>query len=263
MPRILTWNIYHGTFAPPSPTPAGLSPMNRLAYIANIALANGVDILCLQEVPTADLDPAVGFGVCGAGVALAALGGVPGFAANFTYLQGSSENNPNPPQATVTTDGYLILYRNATFPGGHANLGFYNDGHFTNLYGASLRPPIIVDLIDGAGTTTQVLNWHAETGAGAGWSLEILDALLGNANNYMNDVVMGGDFNVRGNFATVFGGVANFTNWTNLFAVYPGGGGAVISGLDHLLTSVNCHTAIGGLLHFTSDAYHYPIAADY
>lgn len=272
MTRALTWNLYHGTFNLPAPTPAGASPLDRLAYIANIAQNIQMDIICLQEVPQATLDAQVAFGVPAGGTPVLgqnALGSVQGFLANYTVLQAYAENNPNQPRATNTTDGYLILFRKAAFPGpgngipAWSNFNYYQPAQFANQYGAHLRPPVTLRLTDNAANVTSVLNWHAETGPGAGWSLEILDQLVGNANNVPNPVVICGDYNVRGDFSSVFGNQQNFPNWTNVFAVYNGPGGIQISGLDHILTSAPSGPVNGAQLQFTSDAYHYPIAAQY
>jgi hypothetical protein len=270
--RTLTWNLYHGAL-PAGYTPAGQTPMQRLQYIANLCNANNIDIVCLQEVRQADLDNTVGFGVPGAASnVMGALGAVAGFLGAYTVLQAYDENNPTGAGATATSDGYLIMYRNATFPnpaGGQAwaNFGYYNAAQFQNQYGVYLRSPVMVDLTDAGGTVVGAMTWHAQSDApGAGWSLEILDGLLGNANTYNNPMVLAGDFNVRGNFASVFGGAQNFPNWDNIVATYPGPGGAggpQISGLDHVLCSTNGNAIIANQLNFTSDAYHYPIAAQF
>ena len=106
------------------------------------------------------------------------------------------------------------------------------------------------------------MNWHAEVGPSAGWSVQILSALLGNARHQANSTVVAGDFNVRGDFGSVFGQQANFVNWDNIVSTYPGAADQQIWGLDHILTSTPSTIVLGQQLNFTSDAYHYPIACD-
>lgn len=264
MPTVLTWNLYHGTYgAVPPPTIAGASPMDRLEHIATICHANVIDAICLQEVPQASLDPLVPFGVpAPATPVVATLNNVGGFLANYTVLQALAEDNPVAPQSTNTTDGYLILFRNAAFPNGSNNFGYFNPGAFVNAYGATLRPPVSVDLgLPGAAGDITVMNWHAQTGPGAATSVVILNG-IGNAAAQPNPTAIAGDFNVRGDLHSVFGGAANFVNWTNTVGVYPVAG-INVTGLDHVLTSTPGGPVLGAALNFTSDAYHYPIAANF
>jgi endonuclease/exonuclease/phosphatase family metal-dependent hydrolase len=262
MPSVLTWNIYHGTIN-------NVTPMDRLAHIATLCQNNNVDIICLQEVPQNALDNqlANGFGIPNNGTnVMITLGNIVNFLNNYTVLQGYAEDNPNRPQATNTTDGYLIICRNATFRSWD-NLEYYQPENFLNQYSVYLRPPIKVDLVDNNNNTIVAMNWHAEANApAAGWSLEILDALLPSAQQIPNNTVyvVAGDFNVRGNFSGVFGRQQNFIGWTNIVATYPGvNNNRTIQGLDHILTSVDSNPASGNQLNFTSDAYHYPIAAQF
>jgi hypothetical protein len=54
MPRVLTWNLHHANHLA---NPVGQqTPMQRLAHIAQLALVNAVDLVCLQEVRRADLN---------------------------------------------------------------------------------------------------------------------------------------------------------------------------------------------------------------
>ncbi len=256
---ILTWNVYHGNIAG---NPPGMqTPMQRISMIANICDVNNIDIICLQEIPGGLLDPLVRFGVPAPGSPIPA--GLPAnVLADYTILQALSENNSNTPQATPTNDGYLILYRTAVFPG-LVNFDYFEEDDFKNLIGAFLRPPVEVQLTDVAGNTIHVMNWHAEAdGGGAGWSLEILNSFIDNLMTGPPYTIVAGDFNVRGDFGTVFGGQANFTNFDNVFATYPGAAGNTISGLDHILVNGNATPILEMLLNFRSDAYHYPIAAE-
>ena len=251
MTTILSWNIYHGTIG-------GQTPMNRLLVIANLMVQNNVDILCLQEVPQTCLDTnANPFGVPGPCEVTNTLGQIPNFANNYTVLQGWSENNPNTPNSSVTKDGYLIIFSNNTFPNGYNGMDYYYAAAFK--YGSTYyRPPVFVNLVDANNNITTALNWHANTGPGAAISLNCLNELI--KNGVPNTYALGGDLNVRGSFNNLFAGL-NFVGWTNICAFYPVSNGSQISGLDHILTSVDSGPILGNILQFTSDSYHYPIAA--
>lgn len=254
---VLTWILYHGTIN-------NVTPMDRLTNIATICMNNNVDVICLQEVPQANLDAAVQFGAPGPGAAVrVALNGIGGFLTNYTVLQALSENNPTGTQQMTTADGYLIIYRNAAFPGNWANFTYYNAGNFTSLAGTSLRAPVRVDLTDGGGTVHTIMTWHADTGPNADRSLQILNGLLPPAAQTGNPTTVVGDFNVRGDFSGVFGGQPNFVGWTNIVATYPVPAGVLNSGLDHILTSRPANPVLANLLNFVSDAFHYPIAGQY
>ena len=262
MPRLLTWNIYNGAL--PAPPNVGATPMDRLAHIAGICVNNNIDITCLQEVPQADLDNTLNFGNPGPNTNVTnTLNNFAGFQGNFTVLQGYAENNPNLARASNTTDGYLIIYHNATFQNGNGQPIYYTPNQFRNQAGIYLRPPMMVDLIDNQNGITTVMNWHAETGPDAERSVRILNHQLGRADNVANTTVVGGDFNVR-RFNNVFPTAHHFIGWQHIQVTYctlPGGVQTV--GLDHILTSVPSNIILGNILNFTSDAYHYPIAAEF
>lgn len=252
--RVLSWNIYHGTLN-------GITPGQRIGQICTLAMANGVDVICLQEVPQALLDATVPFGPVTAAAPVVANFPA-GFTGGFAALQCLRETVPGPPApATETADGYLILYRLGTFVG-HQNFQYFAPASFVGPAGSRLRAPVEIELQANVGTSYRVMNWHAEVGPSAGWSLQILSALLGNAQHQVMATVVAGDFNVRGDFGSVFGQQANFVNWDNIVASYPGAAGQTIGGLDHILTSTPAAIALGAQLNFTSDAYHYPIACD-
>lgn len=252
--RILSWNVYHGTLN-------GVAPGQRIGQICTLAMANGVDVVCLQEVPQNLLDATVPFGPVTPTAPIAADFPA-GFAGSFAALQCLRETVPGPPApATQTTDGYLILYRLGSFVG-HQNFQYFSPASFVGPAGSRLRSPIEVELQTNGGASYRVMNWHAEVGPSAGWSLQILSALLGNAHHQAMSTVVAGDFNVRGDFGSVFGQQANFVNWDNIVATYPGAAGQQIWGLDHILTSAPSAIVLAAQLDFTSDAYHYPIACD-
>ncbi|MGI9261837.1 MAG: endonuclease/exonuclease/phosphatase family protein [Woeseiaceae bacterium] len=252
--RILSWNVYHGTLN-------GVSPGQRIGQICSLALANGVDVICLQEVPQSLLDASVPFGIVTAAAPVNAEFPA-GFAGSFGALQCFRETVPGPPSPlTHTTDGYLVLYRLAGFVS-YQNFQYFSPASFIGPAGSRLRCPVEVELQATSGVNVRILNWHAEVGPSAGWSLQILSALLGDGRHQVMTTVVAGDFNVRGNFSSVFGQQANFVNWDNIVAIYPGAAGQQIWGLDHILTSVPARIKLGAQLNFTSDSYHYPIACD-
>ncbi|HEU5469664.1 MAG TPA: endonuclease/exonuclease/phosphatase family protein [Actinophytocola sp.] len=258
MPNYLSWNVYHGTIG-------GVTPVQRIVQIVTVGMLNNVDVICLQECPQTILDGAIGpFGTPGPAspVVLALNAGAAGWAAFYSLRQAWSENNPNNPNSSVTADGYLIFYRNATFAGNGA-FGYYQPNAFVDLIGNYLRPPVRLQLNLAVGGVVTVMNWHANTGAPqVASAIAALNALLGNANGQPNLTVVLGDFNYGGPLNNLFAGLAPpFKNWDDWFVNITSPTGAPVSaGLDHILTSQPSVEILAAVLTFKSDAYHYPLA---
>ena len=227
-------------------------------------MANNVDVICLQEIPQAILDGTVNFGTPAPGVPIltALNAGVAGWAAYYSVRQALRENNPNNPNSAVTTDGYLVFYRNATFAG-NGTFGYYQANSFVDLTGAYLRPPVYIDLNLAAGGVVRVMNWHANTGGPqVASAVSVLNASLGNAHGQPRPTLVLGDFNYGGPLNNLFAGIAPpFPNWDDwCVAITNNGGAPIAAGLDHILTSQQSFQALANVLTFKSDAYHYPLA---
>jgi endonuclease/exonuclease/phosphatase family metal-dependent hydrolase len=254
--RALTWNIYHGTIN-------NKTPSERIQQIASIASANDVDIVCLQEVPQSILQ--------------ASFDGVPNqnppviqalsaqvmnnFLNDFTVIQYYKEDPPLTPAATNTSDGYLFLLRNSVITS-YKNLNRFQPASFVSPYGTYYRPPVAIEFQTVKGGSGIIMNWHCETGPGAGICVDELNNILGSANSQKMATIIAGDLNVRGNVDRVSVG-PSWSKWNDVIAYYPvGNSGKKLYGLDHILSSKPAHPVLANTLDFCSDAYHFPIAAD-
>ena len=259
MPRYLSWNVYHGALG-------GITPSQRIQQIVTLGMANAVDVICLQEVPQAILDPVVGFGLPGAAAPIVQNlnNNVANWGAYYALLQALAEDNPNGPNHANTSDGYLIFVRTATF-NNYANFGYYHANQFVDLTGSTLRPPVSVDLTLAPGGMVTVMNWHADVAAPQVVSaLVALNNQLGNGNAQPHLTLVLGDYNYAGPLNNALAGIGNpFPNWDDWHTVITDNVGNVIAdGLDHILTSQPSQQALAGVLTFKSDAYHYPLAVD-
>lgn len=262
----ITWNVYKGAIGPSLPT-------HRIHTIAQIAVQNNVSVVCLQEVPIANIGPlpyAAGTTTQGppqpASAVMVALNAIPQFAAQTWRVWGvASELSPLTPRVTANpTGGYLFLYntpvlvRGVGLPHG----AFFNPAAFRSPAGAYYRPPFALPftvVVGGAPLT--VMTQHAESHAvDARPSITILSQQIGNPG--VNTVICA-DLNVAN--VNAVANPALFPNWTDVVAGYTTiVANHQVQGLDHVLFSGAANVpAINNQLNFTSDAFHFPVAASF
>ena len=228
--RILTWNIYRGTINnyTINNLPAS-QPVQRMQIIMDIAIQNNVDVVVLQELPN---------------------DGGHFYAPQGWGIQTIAEHASMQYACSSFNTLYAILWNTATTTTTNVQgtIQRFNQQSFFLPTGCEMRAPVYLDLTCN-GTAYRVFNWHNETGAWADTGVQILSQQAFGANT-----VIGGDFNRN---YTVVNTYFNNT-WTDIVGV-----NGAINGVDHILSNVaNCNPVMGGLLDFTSDANHWPVAAD-
>jgi hypothetical protein len=236
--RIITWNIYQGQIQGKTINgqPA-VTPVQRLNIILQIAQANNVDAVFIQELP--------------AGGALPAGTVLPGGWQSATISEHQAGAQPLCSNFNTT---YGFFWNTATVNVANPVIARMNP-LFTQITGCIMRTPVYLNMVSG-GVNYTAYNWHNEApNVDADRGLSLLAGRIGNAVNPPVTVVAG-DFNRTS--AQVDQYFNN--NWTDIVAAGPGGQ----NGVDHILTnSQNGNGPIlGNVLDFTSDAYHWPIAGD-
>jgi hypothetical protein len=264
----LTWNIYYGAIG-------ANRPVDRLRNIAAFCLNNGVDLACLQEVPAGDLNLGGFQGALApppnAGNAYMALASIPNFFPSYGTWAVRDELAPQQPgwPARVTnrsTGGYLFLYLRASLAITNVNGGgWYMPQSFRQPQTTFLfRPPFELPFTEvPTGTALRVLNQHAEASANdAQASVICFDQAVGAPNA---PTVICADLNVSdvNHVATQ----PLFGNFNDIVALYHVNVGQLQQqGVDHILVNnanATAPPAINALLNFTSDAYHFPIVAQW
>lgn len=259
--RFLSWNIYHGAIG-------GETPVDRIAAIVGLGLRNKIDVIALQEVPGAILDPRVGFGEP-SGISFTRIldSRVNGWKDQYQVVQALSENNPQGPHHSHTADGYVIFFNPDTAgkpePG---SFGYYKPEEFKDLTGATLRPPVTVNLARAKGPTVTLMNWHADVATPqVTTALTVLHVLLGDAKKVKNPTLVLGDFNWAGTVNRLLPDEYHpFPNWDDLSAKCWNWAKEIwVNGIDHILGSMNIDSILGKeLSNIKSDAYHYPLAVE-
>jgi len=224
--RVLTWNIYRGTI--PYYTingQAAATPDERLNIIMDIAVQNNVDVVVLQELPF-------------------------GFVVNppHGWNAATIEEHPSMQYACSSFNTTYAFIWNAATVQSYGNIQYFNPETFVLPTGCLLRAPVFIEVTHNQ-TNYQLFNWHNETGNWGDSGLEILSQ-----QQFYANTVIGADFNANYQHVDWY-----FNNqWVDVTGV-----NGTIDGVDHILTNVlQTNPVLGNELDFTSDAYHWPVAAD-